>query len=69
MEQKPEAFYRKKANKAIFAIQGNEGMNPIDCTIVIGMVAAKLVEAYVRSGGDKEWMIDVICKAVKTFSK
>lgn len=69
MKQKSEAFYRKKANKAIFAIQGNEDTNPIDCTIVIGMVAAKLVEAYVRSGGKKEWMIDVICKAVKTFSK
>lgn len=69
MEQKPEAFYRKKANKAIFAIQGNEGMNPVDCTIIIGMVAAKFVEAYVRSGGEKEWIVDVICKAVKTFSK
>lgn len=69
MEEKPEAYYKEKANKAIFAIQEDEGMNPIDCSIVIGMVAAKLVEAYVRSGGEKEWMIDVICKAVKTFSK
>lgn len=68
MEQKPEAFYRKKANKAIFAIQGNEGMNPVDCTIIIGMVAAKFVEAYVRSGGEKKRMIDMMCDGIKYFN-
>ena len=69
MEQKSEAYYTERANKVIRAIQGNEGMNPVDCTIIICMVAAKFVEAYVRSGGEKEWIVDVICKAVKTFSK
>lgn len=66
---KPEAYYTERANKVIRAIKEDEFTTPADLSVIIGMAVSKFVEAYVKSGGKKKRMIDIMCEGIKYFSE
>lgn len=60
--------YIIKANKVLHVLQQDGPMKPVEYAVVIGMVAAKVVEAMVEYGEDKQKAIDAICKSVQVMS-
>jgi len=61
--------YLEKANEILYVLQKDGPNKPIEHTTVIGLVAARLVEACVENGEDRQQVIDAICQSVKIFSK
>lgn len=61
--------YLETANEILYVLQKDGPKKPIEYTTVIGLVAAKIVEAVVEYGEDKQVAIDAICQSVKKFSE
>ena len=61
--------YLEKANEILHVLQKDGPKKPIAYTTVIGLVAARVVEACVENGEDRQQAIDAICQSVKIFSE
>lgn len=57
-----------KANNVLRALQQDGPMMPVEFVTVIGLVAAKAVDAMVKNGEDRQKVIDAICKGVQIMS-
>lgn len=61
--------YLEKANEILYVLQKDGPKKPIEYTTVIGLVAARLVEACVENGEDRQMVVDALCKSVRIFSE
>lgn len=61
--------YLIKANLLIYALQKDEPMKPVGYATILGLVAAKVVEACVAYGEDKQTVVDALCESVRKFSE
>lgn len=68
MEKINTTPYLIRANNVIRALQQDGPMKPAEYATVLGMAAAKVVEAMVEYGEDKQKAIDAICKSVRIMS-
>lgn len=69
MEQQIPKSYLEKANKVLNILMEDKFTRPIDCSIVLGLVASKIVESCEKLGVDKQDVIDAMCFSVKKFSE
>lgn len=67
--QKKVTPYLEMANEILYVLQKDGPRKPVDYAVVIGMVAAKVVEACVEYGEEKQTVVDAMCESVKKFSE
>lgn len=65
--KKDATFYLKKVSEVLEVLKGDEPVNQMECNIVIGMVAARLVEYFETCGECRRKAIDELCKSVRAF--
>lgn len=56
-----------KANLLIYALQQDGPMKPAEYAVILGLASAKIVEACVENGEDKQTVVDALCESVKKF--
>lgn len=61
--------YLEKANEILYVLQKDGPMKPVDYATVIGLVAARVVEACAENGEDRQMVVDAMCKSVRLFSE
>lgn len=61
--------YLEKANEILYVLQKDGPMKPAEYATVIGLVAARVVEACVENGEDRQVATDAICKSIKVCCK
>ena len=58
-----------KANLLIYVLQKDGPMKPVEYATILGLVAAKVVEACVEYGEDKQTVVDALCESIRKFSE